>query len=210
MLGRIQHCNYTHGIGQEPIWFDFRDLMNAPQNQRKIHREVLGPPGKEGRTGPNLPDAPPPRKPISRELFARRPITERGLGTMKSMARQLIKSGSPFEAMMGFSRAVRVGKAVAVAGTAPIWPDESVDPDPYVQARRCLEIIGAALTDAGAGFADIVRTRMFITDRSVAEAVGRAHGEVFGTIGPASTMVVVTGLLDERWKVEIEADATVG
>lgn len=110
---------------------------------------------------------------------------------------------------MGFSRAVRVGDAVAVAGTAPIWPDGSVDPDPHMQARRCLEIIGAALTEAGAEFADVVRTRMFITDPSVAEAVGRAHGEVFGTIRPASTMVVVTGLLDERWKVEIEADATI-
>lgn len=97
-----------------------------------------------------------------------------------------------------------------MSGTAPIWADGTVDPDPYVQARRCLEIIRAALADAGAGFADVVRTRMFITDPSVAEAVGRAHGEVFGTIRPASTMVVVTGLLDERWKIEIEADAVVG
>lgn len=129
---------------------------------------------------------------------------------MQSMARQLIKSGSPFEATVGFSRAVRVGNLVAVSGTAPIWADGTVDPDPYVQARRCLEIIRAALADAGAGFADVVRTRMFITDPSVAEAVGRAHGEVFGTIRPASTMVVVTGLLDERWKIEIEADAVVG
>jgi enamine deaminase RidA (YjgF/YER057c/UK114 family) len=129
---------------------------------------------------------------------------------MQRMARQLVKSGSPFEATVGFSRAVRVGNVVAVAGTAPIWPDGSVNPDPYVQTRRCLEIIEAALVEAGAGFADVIRTRMFVTDPSVAEAVGRAHGEVFGTIRPASTMVVVTGLLDERWKVEIEADAIVG
>jgi len=128
---------------------------------------------------------------------------------MQSMARQLIKSGSPFEATMGFSRAVRVGNMVAVAGTAPIWPDGTVDPDPYAQARRCFEIIEAALTDAGAGLASVFRTRMFIADPSVMDAVGRAHREFFGEIQPAATMVVA-GFLDERWKVEIEADAVVG
>jgi enamine deaminase RidA (YjgF/YER057c/UK114 family) len=125
------------------------------------------------------------------------------------MARQLIRSGSPFEATVGFSRAVRVGNQVMVSGTAPIWPDGSVDSDPYVQARRCLEIIEMALTEAGAGITDVVRTRVFITDVSIWEAVGRAHGEVFHEIRPASTMVVVTGFLDQRWKVEIEADAIV-
>jgi enamine deaminase RidA (YjgF/YER057c/UK114 family) len=125
------------------------------------------------------------------------------------MARQLIRSGSPFEATVGFSRAVRVGNQVMVSGTAPIWPDGSVDSDPYVQARRSLEIIEMALTEAGAGITDVVRTRVFITDVSIWEAVGRAHGEVFDEIRPASTMVVVTGFLDQRWKVEIEADAIV-
>jgi enamine deaminase RidA (YjgF/YER057c/UK114 family) len=96
-----------------------------------------------------------------------------------------------------------------VSGTAPIWPDGSVDSDPYVQARRSLEIIEMALTEAGAGITDVVRTRVFITDVSIWEAVGRAHGEVFDEIRPASTMVVVTGFLDQRWKVEIEADAIV-
>jgi enamine deaminase RidA (YjgF/YER057c/UK114 family) len=137
-----------------------------------------------------------------------KPIRRR-LGTMRSMARQLIRSGSPFEATIGFSRAVRIGDVVAVAGTAPVWPDGSVDPDPYVQARRCLEIIEKALIEAGAALTDVVRTRMFITEMGVSAAVGRAHGEVFGEIRPASTMVVVTGLVDERWKVEIEADAVV-
>lgn len=127
---------------------------------------------------------------------------------MQSMARQLIKSGSPFEATMGFSRAVRVGNLVAVSGTAPIWPDGTVDPDPSAQARRCLEIIEAALLEAGAGLAAVVRTRMFISDRSVMDAIGRAHREFFGEIQPAATMVVV-GFLDPRWKVEIEADAVV-
>jgi enamine deaminase RidA (YjgF/YER057c/UK114 family) len=127
---------------------------------------------------------------------------------MQSMARQLIKSGSPFEATMGFSRAVRVGNLVAVSGTAPIWPDGTVDPDPYAQARRCLEIIEAALLEAGAGLAAVVRTRMFISDPSVMDAIGLAHREFFGKIQPAATMVVA-GFLDPRWKVEIEADAVV-
>jgi enamine deaminase RidA (YjgF/YER057c/UK114 family) len=127
---------------------------------------------------------------------------------MQSMARQLIKSGSPFEATMGFSRAVRVGNLVAVSGTAPIWPDGTVDPDPYAQARRCLEIIEAALLEAGAGLAAVVRTRMFISDPSVMDAIGLAHREFFGEIQPAATMVVA-GFLDPRWKVEIEADAVV-
>lgn len=100
-----------------------------------------------------------------------------------------------------------MGDRVLVSGTAPIWPDGTVDPDPYIQARRCFEIIVAALTEAGAAAGQVVRTRMFLTDTAFAEAVGRAHGETFGVAAPASTMVVVKGLLDERWKVEIEAEA---
>jgi len=94
-----------------------------------------------------------------------------------------------------------------VSGTAPVWPDGSVDPDPYIQARRCFEIIVTALGEAGATVDDVVRTRMFVTDAAYAEAVGRAHGEVMSRARPAATMVVVKGLLDERWKVEIEAEA---
>jgi enamine deaminase RidA (YjgF/YER057c/UK114 family) len=98
---------------------------------------------------------------------------------------------------------------VLVSGTAPISPDGSVDPDAYVQARRCLEIIGKALAEAGARLDQVVRTRMYITDAAFAEAVGKAHAEVLGQAPPTSTMVVVKGLLDERWKVEIEAEAVV-
>ena len=123
------------------------------------------------------------------------------------MERQRVSSGSPFEPTIGFSRAVRVGQHVFVAGTAPVWPDGSCEPDPTVQARRCLEIILAALAEAGATAADVVRTRIFLTDLADAGPVGAAHGEVFGTIRPASTMLVVSGLLDPRWKVEIEAEA---
>lgn len=120
-----------------------------------------------------------------------------------------VSSGSPYEPMIGFSRAVRVGDRVLVAGTAPVWPDGSVDPDPQVQAARCLEIILGALAEAGASAADVVRTRMFLTDPADGDAVGKAHGAVFGEIRPAATMVIVAGLLDPRWKVEIEAEAFV-
>jgi enamine deaminase RidA (YjgF/YER057c/UK114 family) len=124
-------------------------------------------------------------------------------------ARRTISSGSPFEPVYGYCRAVRVGPFVQVAGTAPIWPDGFVDPDPAVQARRCLEIIRSALAQAGASPADVVRTRAFVTTASIADAVGLAHAEVFAAVRPALSMVVVAGLLDPRWLVEIEADAIV-
>jgi enamine deaminase RidA (YjgF/YER057c/UK114 family) len=125
------------------------------------------------------------------------------------MERKRVSSGSPFESTIGFSRAVRVGDRVVVSGTAPIWPDGSCPDDAGAQARRCLEIIDAALTEAGASMTNVVRTRMFLTDVADADAVGRVHGEVFGQVRPAATMVVVAALLDPRWKVEIEAEATV-
>ena len=121
--------------------------------------------------------------------------------------RQRIASGSPYEPTIGFSRAVRVGDRVLVAGTAPIWPDGTVDPDPEAQARRCLEIIANALEQAGASLRDVVRTRMFLTDPDDWEAVGRAHGDAFRDVRPVATMVVVATLLDPRWRVEIEAEA---
>lgn len=125
---------------------------------------------------------------------------------------QRVASGSPFEAAFGFCRAVRIGDRVVVAGIARIWPDGTCDPDPdpSVQARRCLDIIMTALAEVGSGPADVVRTRMFITDAADADAVGTAHGAVFGEARPAATMVIVAGLLDPRWKVEIEAEAIVG
>ena len=125
------------------------------------------------------------------------------------MERQRVSSGSPFEAAIGFSRALRVGRHVFVSGTAPVWPDGSCDPDPGVQARRCFEIILAALLEAGAEARHVVRTRMFVVDAADAEAVGSAHGEVFGDVRPAATMVVISALLDPRWKVEIEAEAII-
>jgi enamine deaminase RidA (YjgF/YER057c/UK114 family) len=123
------------------------------------------------------------------------------------MERVNVQSGSPFEAAIGFSRAVRVGDRVVVSGTAPIWPDGSVDPDPRAQARRCLEIMLAALGEAGGTAADVIRTRTYLLDAADANSVGEAHHEVFSGIRPASTMVVVSGLLDPRWKVEMELEA---
>lgn len=125
------------------------------------------------------------------------------------MERRHAASGSLFEASIGFSRAVRVGTAVAVSGTAPVWPDGSVDPDPTAQARRCFEIALAALAELGGRPEDVIRTRQYVVSADDAEAVGAVHGEVFGEIRPASTMVVVAGLLDPRWKYEVELDAVV-
>jgi len=126
------------------------------------------------------------------------------------LVRTNISSGSPYEPVIGFSRAVHVGGRVLVAGTAPVWPDGSCDPDPGTQTRRCLEIILAALREAGAGPEHVVRTRMFMVNAADWEAIGRAHGEVFAEVRPAATMVVVAALLDPRWKVEIEAEAVAG
>ena len=130
--------------------------------------------------------------------------------TTLTMERRLISGHSPFEPIAGYSRAVVAGSTVHVAGTAPIAPDGSPTPeDAYGQARLCLSIIAGALGEAGATVADVVRTRLFITDSAYFEDVARAHGEVFGEIRPATTCVV-TGLLDPAWKVEIEAEAVVG
>ena len=127
-------------------------------------------------------------------------------------ARKNISSGSPYEPIIGFSRAVRLGDVIAVGGTAPIGPDGKTVGvgDPAAQTRRCIEIAKAALEEAGAGLADVVRTRIMITRREDWEAVGRAHGEAFGAIQPASTMVVVGSFLDPDWLVEIEFDAVLG
>ncbi|MGD9525811.1 RidA family protein [Pseudonocardia sp.] len=118
-------------------------------------------------------------------------------------------SGSPFEATIGFSRAVRIGSRILVSGTAPVWPDGSCPDDVTEQARRCFAIVAEALAALGTELRDVVRTRMFLTDRADADAVGAVHGELFAEVRPAATMVVVVGLLDPRWKVEVEVEAEV-
>jgi len=123
------------------------------------------------------------------------------------MQRRNVSSGSPYEPVIGFSRAVAAGHHVVVAGTAPIVAGGEPPADAYGQARRCLEIILEALYELGAGPEHVVRTRSYLVRVADWEPVGRALGEVFGAIRPASTMVVVAGLLDPSWLVEIEADA---
>ena len=122
-------------------------------------------------------------------------------------AHRLIPGHSPYEPVVGYSRAVVADGRVHVSGTAPIPRDGSAPPDgPYEQARLCLELIAGALERAGAGFADVVRTRVYLTDRAHWQAVARAHGEVFADVRPANT-TVVAALLDPAWKVEIEVEA---
>lgn len=128
----------------------------------------------------------------------------------ESMSRTSVASGSPYEESIGFRRGVRLGSTVAVSGTAPVWPDGHVEPDVSAQARRCWEIALEALAGLGGSRADVIRTRQYIVSADDADAVGLVHGETFGTVRPASTMVVVAGLLDPRWKVEVELDAVVG
>ena len=123
--------------------------------------------------------------------------------------RQRVSSGSPSEPTIGFSRAVRVGGRVVVSGTGPVVAVGRCPDDPAGQARRCFEIIETALGEVGASLRDVVRTRLYITAPEYADAVGKVHGELLGTVRPAATMVVVAALLDAAWKVEIEAEAVV-
>ena len=125
--------------------------------------------------------------------------------------RRHVSSGAPWEETVGYCRAVKMGAHIAVSGTAPVAEDGSVAAvgDAYGQAKRCIEIIETALAELGAGLEHVVRTRMFVTDIKQWEAIGRAHGEAFREIRPASAMVEVSGLIDPDMLVEIEADAIV-
>ena len=127
------------------------------------------------------------------------------------MSRQLVSSGSPYEPRLGISRAVRSGHFIAVAGTAPIGPDGKTVGigDAPAQTRRCIEIIQNALEQAGANLSDVIRTRMLLTRIDDWESVGLVHGEFFGNIRPANTVMQVTRFIDPDWLVEIEADAVI-
>ena len=125
--------------------------------------------------------------------------------------RQMVSSGSPYEPVIGFSRAVRIRDFISVAGTAPIGPDGKTVGigDPAAQARRCFEILRLAIEELGAGLEDVVRTRILLARIEDWEAVGRVHGEYFKDIRPASSMVQIAGFIDPQWLVEIEMDAVV-
>ena len=119
-----------------------------------------------------------------------------------------VESGSPYEKLYGFSRGLRRGRRVEIAGTAPIpEPGDAVAPTAYEQMLRCGEIVTKALVQMGSSADEVVRTRMYITDAADADDVGRAHGELFGVARPVATMVIVAGLLDPSWKVELEVEA---
>ncbi|MDW3195715.1 MAG: RidA family protein [Cytophagales bacterium] len=120
-----------------------------------------------------------------------------------------LSSGAPWEAHVGYSRAVRIGNTIEISGTAPVKDGQTMEGTPYEQAVRCLEIIQESLEKLGSGLKDVIRTRMFVTDISQWEAIGRAHGEFFKDINPATSMVEVSQLIDERMVVEIEATAIV-
>lgn len=125
--------------------------------------------------------------------------------------RTLISSGSPFEPKVGMSRAVRVGDVIAISGTAPLGPDGRTigSGDVAAQARRCLEIIAAALENAGASLEDVVRTRILLVRIEDWQAVAAVHGEFFGGIRPANTIMQVSRFIDPEWLVELEVDAVV-
>ena len=131
---------------------------------------------------------------------------------MTEFKRSNLQSGAPWEAKVGYSRAVRKGRFVAVSGSAAIDEDGQLvgEGDMYVQTRQCLQVIGTALERAGGRLADVVRTRIFVTDIERWDDVGRAHRETFGDVMPATSMVEVSRLIDPRMLVEIEADAIIG
>ena len=130
---------------------------------------------------------------------------------MTEFKRSKLRSGAPWEDKVGYSRAVRVGRFVAVSGTAAVGEDGQLvgDGDMYAQARQCIDVIASALERAGGQLSDVVRTRMYVTDIERWAEAGRAHQETFGDVMPATSMVEVSRLIDPRMLVEIEADAII-
>ena len=129
--------------------------------------------------------------------------------TSERHGRRYVSTGSPWEPIVGYSRAVRTGPMITVTGTVGLGPDRAFAAGAAAQTRRALEIIQAAIEALGGNLTDVVRTRIFVTDISQWEAIGKVHGEVFGGVRPATTMVQVAKLIDEAALVEIEADAIV-
>ena len=146
---------------------------------------------------------------VARPAGRRSPVRGERAIICAVVERQRVGSGSPFEPTVGFSRAVRVGDRVIVSGTGPVVAGGTSPVDAAAPTRRCFEIVATALAEAGSSLADVVRTRLYLTDVSDAEAVGAVHRELFGQVRPAATMIVVAGLLDPAWKVEVEAEAVV-
>jgi hypothetical protein len=140
-------------------------------------------------------------------ILVRAADLDTALEALNSTGRRLISSGSPYEPTIGFSRAVREGDRVLVSGTGPVMADGGCPESTYEQAKRAWEIVAKALNEAGASVDDVVRTRTYLTPEADHEGAMKAHGEVFGDVRPASTMLVIHSLLDHRWTVEVEAEA---
>ena len=140
-------------------------------------------------------------------VLVKEPDLERALETLGATGRRLISSGSAYEPVIGFSRAVREGDRVLVSGTGPVMADGGCPESTYDQAQRAWEIVAKALNEAGATVEDVVRTRTYLTPNADADGAQRAHGELFAEVRPASTMLVIHSLLDPRWTVEVEAEA---
>lgn len=126
-----------------------------------------------------------------------------------AVERTLVSSGSPWEQTYSYSRAVRVGNRVVVAGTAPNFGDDPVPDDAELQARKVYEIIGRSLAEVGASFEDVILTRVYVTDLADFDPVAKIHGEIFRGVQPANTTVVVTSLYNPAWKIEVEVEAVV-
>jgi hypothetical protein len=141
-------------------------------------------------------------------VLVREADLERALRALEAPAHRRVSSGSPFEPRIGFSRALRAGDRVLVSGTGPVMPDGGCPETTLEQARRCWEIVRLALEEAGASVADVVRTRTLLTPDADAEGAMTAHGELFADVRPASTMLRIHSLLDDRWTVEVEAEAS--
>lgn len=126
--------------------------------------------------------------------------------------RKMVSTGSPYEPLIGISRAVRIGNIVAIAGTAPLGQDGNTVGlmDPAAQARRCFEISRLALEQLGASLQDVIRTRILLTRIEDWQAVAKVHGEIFGNIRPVNTVMQVSRFIDPGWLIETEVDAVIG
>jgi enamine deaminase RidA (YjgF/YER057c/UK114 family) len=205
MSERLAVCRLPGGE-RVPSWalelhHSFLALVRTESELTIVCAEEAVPPDVEFESGWRLADGEP-----GELVFGEHGLV-REAGAASAPDRRRVSSGSHYEPRIGFSRALRVGDRVLVSGTGPVMADGGCPDGTLAQARRCWEIVLAALADAGATAADVVRTRTLLTPVADAEAAMAAHGEVFGDVRPASTMLRVHSLLDDRWTVEVEAEA---
>ena len=193
-----------HGVGRG------RRALVVPQRPRHGHPELALRPALSTGSAPGSRTCPTsswPDPTVGTDVSEPAPEPPPEPGPVPAATRRRVRSGSPFEPAIGFSRALRVGDRVVVSGTGPVLAGGGCPEGAAAQARRCLEIVAGALAQAGATLDDVVRTRMYLVSAADAEEVGAVHRGLLGHVAPAATMVVVAGLLDPAWRVEIEAEA---